>query len=138
MKNFIYLVERKSDKKKFITYGNFKVSWNRPCAVFPFVSTAYEYAKQTVFGLVSNVSCARYNTKEFKVLYQASLSDKTTPLKYTQWGSLTKDEKQLLLEVSIPSNNGSCIISFKKFPLSIRGYYNENKKISICNNSNFF
>lgn len=136
MKSYIYLVERKSDKIKFITYGNFKEAWNRPCSVFPFVNKNEhtENAKKTGFGLVSNVSSGRYNTKEFKVLYQYEIN-KSPSLKYIQWGGLTKEEKELLLKNAVPSSNGKCIVNFKNSPLSIRGYNGD--KILICDNSKF-
>lgn len=67
---YLYLVERISDGVKFCTVGNFKESWNRPCAVIPFVKEDYPYAIKTPFGAINNVSTERYDTKKFKVLYQ--------------------------------------------------------------------
>ena len=28
---YCYLMERKSDGKKFVTFGNFREAWNKPC-----------------------------------------------------------------------------------------------------------
>ena len=73
-KNYCYLVERKSDSKKFCTYGNFKEAWNRPAYLFQFVSDSYEYAITSPFGLISNVSCdLRYNSNDYRVMRQEAM-----------------------------------------------------------------
>ena len=64
-KEYCYLVERKYDKEKFVMFGNLKLPWIGITPLYFFVSNTYEYAKNTPFGLVSNVSSdLRYNSKE--------------------------------------------------------------------------
>lgn len=70
---YCYLVERKKDKKQFVTFGNFKVAGNRPGYLFDFVSDSYEYAKESPFGLRSNISNGlRYDSKTYRVIRQVA------------------------------------------------------------------
>ena len=35
---YCYLMERKSDGKKFVTFGNFREAWNKPASLYDFVT----------------------------------------------------------------------------------------------------
>lgn len=73
-KNFCYLIERKSDGEKFCTFGNFKEAWNRPSALFQFVTDKYEHGIMSPFGLRSNISCdLRYNSNDYRVVRQMAV-----------------------------------------------------------------
>ena len=73
-KNYCYLIERKSDGEKFCTFGNFKEAWNRPSALFQFVSDSYEHAIASPFGMRNNISCdLRYNSNDYRVIRQMAL-----------------------------------------------------------------
>ena len=48
---YCYLMERKSDGKKFVTFGNFREAWNKPASLYDFVTKMYPYPQETPFGL---------------------------------------------------------------------------------------
>lgn len=71
--SYCYLIERKRDKKRFLAFGNFKEAGNRPKYLFDFVSDSYEYAKESPFGLRSNISNGlRYDSKTYRVIRQVA------------------------------------------------------------------
>ena len=68
---YIYLVERKRDKEKFVMYGNFKTSWMRVSALYRFVSENAMYGQKTPFGRVSHISSdEKYDSKRYRVVHQ--------------------------------------------------------------------
>ena len=46
---YCYLMERKSDGKKFVTFGNFREAWNKPASLYDFVTKMYPYPQETPF-----------------------------------------------------------------------------------------
>ena len=64
---YCYLMERKSDGKKFVTFGNFREAWNKPASLYP-------YPQETPFGLCAHISNGlRCDRELFKVIQQAAL-----------------------------------------------------------------
>lgn len=71
---FCYLVERRRDGERFLMFGDLKQAWLRPKALFQFVPSEFEYAKETPFGFIRNISCDfRYNSKEYRVVRQTAV-----------------------------------------------------------------
>lgn len=71
-RSYIYLVRRRSDGELFVTYGNFKNSFNRPVYLVPFVPDEYPYGVETPFGNVKNYSCnIKYDSRYYTVIRQA-------------------------------------------------------------------
>ena len=61
--------------------------------------------------------------------------------KYKQWGSLTKEEKKIMINSisSISIESGKSIIKFIDFPLSIEGFYDyKTDTIIIDDSAEFF
>lgn len=70
-KEYIYLVERKADGKKFVTYGNFKRPGMRPKYLFEFAPDSYSNRVLTPFGEVYNISCGiEYDSKKHHIIRQ--------------------------------------------------------------------
>lgn len=73
-KTYCYLIERKSDGQKFCTFGNFKEGWNRPSALFKFVTDEHEYGIPSPFGMRNNISCdLYYNSVDYRVVRQIAV-----------------------------------------------------------------
>lgn len=71
VKEYYYLVKRKSDGKTFIAVGNFKVPGYRPGALYEFAPESYPYKIQTPSGRRYNISSdIRYDSKRFSVIRQ--------------------------------------------------------------------
>lgn len=71
---YCYLMERKSDGKKFVTFGNFREAWNKPASLYDFVTKMYPYPQETPFGLCAHISNGlRCDRELFKVIQQAAL-----------------------------------------------------------------
>lgn len=74
MKIFCYLVERIADGKKFISYGNPKISCYRSPYLFEFVAKDYPYACSCCYGYHRNISSDfKYNSKEYRIINQTIL-----------------------------------------------------------------
>ena len=72
-KSYCYLIERKRDGERFCTFGNFKEAWNRPTALFQFVSDTFPHPHPSPFGLRSNISCdLKYDSKNYRVIFQVA------------------------------------------------------------------
>lgn len=68
---YYYLIQRKSDGKKFVAYGNLKNIAEGLSYLFEFVSEDYIYGIKTKYGIIKNISSdKKYNSKEYKVLHQ--------------------------------------------------------------------
>lgn len=73
-KCYCYLVIRKADGKKFLAYGNFKFAWQRPSALYEFVTEDYECAYESPYGLRCNISSEnRYNSAHYSVIHQTAI-----------------------------------------------------------------
>lgn len=71
IKEYIYLVKRKSDGKLFVTYGNFKIPGLRPSHLFKFAPIDYWCKKETPFGYVYNISSdEKYDSHKHSVVMQ--------------------------------------------------------------------
>ena len=68
------MIERKSDGETFCAFGNFKEAWDRPSALFQFVTDDYKYGILSPFGMRNNISCdLKYNSKDYKVIRQMAV-----------------------------------------------------------------
>lgn len=73
-KKYIYLVERKSDKKLFTMHGNLNLAWMGVSPLFDFVADNYRYKVKTPFGNICNVSSDfKYNSKDYSVIKQKTI-----------------------------------------------------------------
>ena len=74
MKIFCYLVERIADGKKFISYGNPKISCYGSSYLFELVAEDYPYAYSCCYGYRRNISSDfHYNSKEYRIIHQMIL-----------------------------------------------------------------
>lgn len=70
---YIYLVERIRDKKKFVMIGNLKSRWMGVSPLYHFVSKQALYGQKTPFGRVCNISsCEKYDSDKYKVIDQVA------------------------------------------------------------------
>lgn len=63
---YCYLMERKSDGKKFVTFGNFREAWNKPASLYDFVTkcipirrkhrSVCAHTSQTVYVVIGSFS----------------------------------------------------------------------------------
>lgn len=77
MKTYVYLVVNKVNGNKYVMIGNLKncnIGIGSGRYLYQFVSDNYKYAKETPYGLISNISCElKYNSEEYKVVHQIAV-----------------------------------------------------------------
>lgn len=71
MVTYVYLIRRKCDGKKFVTFGNFKIGAYRPSSLYEFAPASYPYRITTPYGCVYNISCdLKYDSQAYSVIWQ--------------------------------------------------------------------
>lgn len=74
MKNFYYLIQRKTDGKKFIAHGNKKECSIGLSYLFEFVGDDYPYAVKTPYGFIKNVSSdMKFDGKNYMIIHQSRI-----------------------------------------------------------------
>ena len=74
MKNFYYLIQRKTDGQKFIAHGNRKEHYIGLSYLFEFVNNDYPYAVKTPYGLIKNVSSdIKFDGNSYRIIHQSRI-----------------------------------------------------------------
>lgn len=72
---YVYLVVNRVNGNKYVMIGNLKnCNMGSGRYLYHFVTANYKYAKESPYGLISNISCGlKYNSKQYKVLHQMAM-----------------------------------------------------------------
>lgn len=72
MKMYVYLVEHRKNGNKYVMIGNLKnCNMGSGRYLYNFVSSDYEYARKTPYGLRSNITNdLKYDSKHYRVIHQ--------------------------------------------------------------------
>lgn len=75
MKMYIYLVENKKNKNKYLMIGNLKdCNMGSGRYLYNFVSSDYKCTRKTPYGSRSNITNGlKYNSKSYRVLHQTAM-----------------------------------------------------------------
>ena len=79
IKCYSYLVERRSDGKRFVMNGNLKeCNIGSGRYLYDFANRDYEYSRLTHYGHIMNISTGKkYNSKRYRIIYQIAVNPKS-------------------------------------------------------------